>query len=173
MVLYDVFTKVICKADMKEEFVADSQLEALQQLAKNGNKRLDVVSRLLNKKTSIVRIACEALLAEQPQLIAPGGSAYTSRQKDAFLRDLEIFLKYVTEAVFIGDASLLDEILGDLRETYDDLGVPRSSVAVAVMKIKESAIAIASDPNGVTIGDCSDLMSEMAWYFDKIASEID
>jgi phycocyanin beta chain len=35
--------------------------------------------------------------------------------------------------------------------------------------MKEAALSIANDRNGVTLGDCSALMSEIASYFDRAA----
>jgi phycocyanin beta chain len=113
------------------------------------------------------------LFAEQPALIAPGGNAYTNRRMAACLRDMEIILRYVTYAIYSGDASILeDRCLNGLRETYLALGTPGASVAVGVGKMKDAAIAIANDPNGVTRGDCSALMSEVAAYFDKAAAAV-
>jgi phycocyanin beta chain len=38
--------------------------------------------------------------------------------------------------------------------------------------MKEAAIALANDPNGVTRGDCSSLMAELGSYFDRAASAV-
>jgi phycocyanin beta chain len=38
--------------------------------------------------------------------------------------------------------------------------------------MKEAAIAIANDRNGITQGDCSALMSEVASYFDRAAAAV-
>jgi phycocyanin beta chain len=86
---------------------------------------------------------------------------------------MEIILRYVTYAIFTGDASVLDDrCLNGLKETYLALGVPGASVATGVQKMKEAAIAIANDPNGVTRGDCSALMSEVSSYFDRAAAAV-
>jgi phycocyanin beta chain len=86
---------------------------------------------------------------------------------------MEIILRYVTYAVFTGDASILDDrCLNGLRETYLALGTPGSSVAVGVQKMKDAAIEIANDSNNITQGDCSSLMSEIAGYFDRAASSV-
>jgi phycocyanin beta chain len=117
--------------------------------------------------------AARALFAEQPQLIAPGGNAYTNRRMAACLRDMEIILRYITYATFTGDASVLnDRCLNGLRETYVALGVPGASVAAGVAKMKESALSIANDPAGITQGDCSSLVSEIASYFDAAAAAV-
>ena len=106
-------------------------------------------------------------------MIAPGGNAYTSRRMAACLRDMEIILRYTTYAIFSGDASVLnDRCLNGLRETYLALGTPGPSVAAGVEKMKDAAIAIANEPNGITSGDCSSLISEISSYFELAANAV-
>ncbi len=169
----DAFAKVVSQADARGEYLSQAQLDALSAIVKDGNKRADTVNRITSNSSAIVANAARALFAEQPQLIAPGGNAYTSRRNAACLRDMEIILRYVTYAVFAGDASVLnDRCLNGLRETYLALGTPGASVAVGVQKMKEAALAIAGDPNGITRGDCSALMAEVASYFDQAAAAV-
>ncbi|HEY9831964.1 MAG TPA: phycocyanin subunit beta [Stenomitos sp.] len=171
--MFDAFTKVVSQADARGEYLSNSQLDALLATVKDGSKRIDTVNRITGSASSIVANAARSLFAEQPQLIAPGGNAYTNRRMAACLRDMEIILRYVTYAIFAGDASVLDDrCLNGLRETYLALGVPGASVAAGVSKMKEAAIAIANDRNGITQGDCSALMSELASYFDRAAAAV-
>ena len=171
--MFDAFTRVISQADARGTYVGDAEINALSQLVADGNKRMDIVNRITGNSSTIVANAARALFAEQPALIAPGGNAYTSRRMAACLRDMEIILRYVTYAIFVGDASVLDDrCLNGLRETYVALGVPGSSIAEAVNKMKAAAVGIASDPEGITRGDCSNLMAELGSYFDKAASAV-
>jgi len=171
--MLDAFAKVVSQADAKGEFLSTEQLDALTNLVKDGNKRLDVVNRITGNASAIVADAARALFADQPQLIAPGGNAYTNRRAAACLRDMEIILRYVTYAAIAGDSSVLDDrCLNGLRETYQALGVPGGSVAVGVQKMKDAAIAVANDPNGITKGDCNQLISELASYFDRAAAAV-
>jgi len=171
--MLDAYSRVVAQADTRGEFVGDAQIDALSAMVKDGMKRTDVVNRITGNASAIVANAARSLFAEQPQLIAPGGNAYTNRRMAACLRDMEIILRYVTYAVFTGDASVLDDrCLNGLRETYLALGVPGASVATGVQKMKEAAIAIANDTNGITRGDCSQLMAEVAAYFDKAAAAV-
>jgi len=171
--MIDAFTKVVSQADTRGDYVSDAQIDALKAMVTDGTKRMDAVNRITSSSSTIVANAARALFAEQPQLIAPGGNAYTNRRMAACLRDMEIILRYVTYAAFAGDASVLDDrCLNGLRETYLALGVPGGSVAAGVNKMKEAALAIANDPNGVTKGDCSSLMSELSSYFDRAAAAV-
>ncbi|BAU62761.1 C-phycocyanin-2 beta chain [Stanieria sp. NIES-3757] len=171
--MLDAYTRVVSQADARGDYVSSSQLDALDKVVADGLKRIDAVNRITGSASAIVANAARALFAEQPQLIAPGGNAYTNRRMAACLRDMEIILRYVTYATFTGDASVLnDRCLNGLRETYVALGVPGGSVAAGVQKMKEAAIALANDPNGITQGDCSSLMSEIAGYFDQAAAAV-
>jgi phycocyanin beta chain len=171
--MFDAFTRVVSQADARGDFLTSGQLDALSNFVKDSSKRADAVNRITGSASAIVANAARALFAEQPQLISPGGNAYTSRRMAACLRDMEIVLRYVTYAIFAGDASVLeDRCLNGLRETYVALGVPGASVAAGVQKMKEAAIAIANDRNGITPGDCSALMAEIASYFDRAAASI-
>lgn len=171
--MFDAFSRVVSQADSRGEFLSTEQLDALTQMVQDGNKRLDTVNRMTSNSSSIVTNAARGLFAEQPQLVQPGGNAYTNRRMAACLRDMEIILRYVTYATIAGDASVLeDRCLNGLRETYQALGVPGASVAAGVQKMKEEAVRIANDPNGITQGDCSQLMSEVASYFDRAAAAV-
>lgn len=169
----DAFTKVIAQADTRGEYLSTAQLDALIGLVRDGNKRIDAVNRISSNASTIVANAARSLFEEQPQLIAPGGNAYTNRRAAACLRDLEIILRYVTYATFTGDSSILDDrCLNGLRETYQALGVPGSSVAAGVQKLKEASLALVNDPTGITPGDCSAIASELASYFDRAAAAV-
>jgi phycocyanin beta chain len=171
--MLDAFTKVVSQADTRGEYVSDSQIDALKSMVAEGAKRMDVVNRLTANSSTIVTNAARALFEEQPQLIAPGGNAYTHRRLAACMRDMEIILRYITYAVFTGDSSALDDrCLNGLRETYAALGVPGGSMATSVSKMKDAAIAIANDRNNIQQGDCSSLISELGGYFDRAAAAV-
>lgn len=168
--MLDAFAKLVAQADARGEFLSNTQLESLSTMITEGNKRLDIVNKMNSNSSAIVTNAARALFAEQPQLIQPGGNAYTSRRMAACLRDMEIILRYVSYSMIAGDSSVLDDrCLNGLRATYQALGTPGTSVAVAVQKMKEASIALASDLNGVPLGDCSALTAELSSYFDRAA----
>jgi phycocyanin beta chain len=169
----DAFTKVVSQADTRGEYLTDNQVDALLNFVREGNKRIDIVNRISSNASTIVTNAARSLFEEQPQLISPGGNAYTNRRAAACLRDLEIILRYVTYAIYTGDPSVLDDrALNGLRETYLALGTPGASVATGIQKLKDASIAIANDPNGITRGDCSALIAEVSTYFDRAASAV-
>ena len=171
--MLDAFAKVIAQADARGEFLSNKQIEALELIISDGSKRLDVVNRVTSNASTIVTSSARSLFSEQPQLIQPGGNAYTNRRMAACLRDMEIILRYITYSMAAGDSSVLDDrCLNGLRETYQALGTPGASVAVAVQKMKEASINVANDMNGITSGDCQSLIAELGVYFERAASAV-
>lgn len=71
--------------------------------------------------------------------------------------------------MFTGDPSILDErCLNGLRETYLAIGTPTSSVGQAIQIMKEIVILIANQSGE----DGSDIMSELAGYFDSASASV-
>lgn len=171
--MFDAFTRVVSQADARGEFLSTAQLDALNAMIGESQNRMEAVNQITSNASVIVANAARSLFAEQPQLISPGGNAYTSRRMAACLRDLEIILRYVTYAIYAGDASILEaRCLNGLRETYLALGTPNASVAVGILKMKDAAINILDHSNAMASGDCSSLMAEIATYFDHAASAV-
>ncbi len=171
--MLDAFSKVVSQADNRGSYLNQDELNALSAMVAESNKRLDTVNRLTSNANAIVTSAYRALVAEQPQVFGPGGACFHHRNHAACIRDMGFILRYVTYAVLAGDASVLDDrCLNGLRETYQALGTPGATVASGIQKMKDSAISIANDPNGITRGDCSALMSEVASYFDRAAAAV-
>lgn len=171
--MLDAFSRVVEQADRQGAYLNDSQLNALSAMVADSNKRLDVVNRLTSNASAITANAYRALVAEQPQVFGPGGACFHHRNQAACIRDLGFILRYVTYSMLAGDASVMDDrCLNGLRETYQALGTPGGTVASGIGKMKDAAIAIANNPNGITKGDCSSLMAELAGYFDRAAAAV-
>lgn len=171
--MLDAFSRVVDQADRKGAYLSNDELSALEAMVADSNKRLDVVNRLTANASAITANAYRTLVAEQPQVFGPGGPCFHHRNQAACIRDLGFILRYVTYAMATGDASVLDDrCLNGLRETYIALGTPGATVASGIQKIKEAAIAIANDRNGITQGDCSSLISELGTYFDRAAAAV-
>jgi phycobilisome core component len=86
------------------------------------------------------------LFDELPELIRPGGNAYTTRRYAACLRDMDYYLRYASYALVAGNMDVLNErVLQGLRETYNSLSVPIGPTVrgIQIMKdiVKEQAAA--------------------------------
>ncbi|HEY9603550.1 MAG TPA: phycocyanin subunit beta [Allocoleopsis sp.] len=171
--MLDAFSRVVDQADRKGSYLSEDEINGLSAVVAESNKRLDVVNRLTGNASSIVANAYRGLVAENSQVFNPGGACFHHRNQAACIRDLGFILRYVTYSVLAGDASVMDDrCLNGLRETYQALGTPGNVVASGIQKMKDAAIAIANDPNGISKGDCSNLMSELASYFDRAAAAV-
>jgi phycoerythrocyanin beta chain len=169
----DAFSKVVDQADRKGSYLSGDEINALSAVVADSNKRLDIVNRLTSNASSIVANSYRALVAERPQIFNAGGACFHNRNQAACIRDLGFILRYVTYSVLAGDASIMDDrCLNGLRETYQALGTPGDAVASGIQKMKDAAVAIANDPNGITKGDCNQLIAELASYFDRAASAV-
>lgn len=170
---FDAFAKVAAAAANQEIYLSNAQVDALIGLVRDSNKRMDAVNRITDHASKIVTDASQSLFAEQPQLVAPGGNVSTNRQATAYLKALETILRYVTYALFVGDASILEDWdLNELQDIYVAQGVPGTAIAAGIGKLKEASIRIVSDPANITPGDCSSLTSELSGYFDWVAAAV-
>jgi phycocyanin beta chain len=170
--MLDIFLRTVAVANSRGEFVSDDDLARLSKFSRESDKRLFIVGAIAGNTKAIIASSVRALFQEEPYLIDPGGSAYTNRQLAACLRDLEIIIRYVTYAFIAGDDDVLRErCLNGLRETYQALGVPGSSVANAIQKIRDNAISIISNSPEFD-EDYIELLSELTEYFNLAASEV-
>ncbi|MEM6403764.1 MAG: phycocyanin subunit beta, partial [Cyanobacteria bacterium P01_D01_bin.116] len=65
--MLDAFAKVVSQADSRGEFLSSEQLDALSNMIKDKNSRLDTVNRITSNASQIVTDAARALFEEQPQ----------------------------------------------------------------------------------------------------------
>lgn len=171
--MLDAFSRVVDQADKQGSYLSEDEINALSAMVGDSNKRLDVVNRLTSNASAIVANAYRGIVAENPQVFNPGGACFHHRNQAACIRDMGFILRYVTYSVLAGDSSVMDDrCLNGLRETYQALGTPGNVVASGIQKMKDAAVALANDPNGITRGDCSQLMSELASYFDRAAAAV-
>ena len=141
--------------------------------------RLNVVDRISSNAEHIVAASARKLLEVYPHLTSPGGSLHSQRCLAACLRDLEIILRYITYALFIGDASVLeDRCLNGLREIYQALDIPADSAVFGFRIMEEFAMETAAsseDLNNSEIdsdGLYEQLRSEIASCFDLVENAL-
>jgi phycobilisome core component len=113
--------------------------------------RVQAAAVINSNAAAIVKQAASQLFADLPELIRPGGNAYTTRRYAACLRDMDYYLRYASYALVAGDMDVLDErVLEGLRETYNSLGVPIAPTVrgIQIMKdiVREQAAASGVQP---------------------------
>ncbi|MGF1478432.1 MAG: allophycocyanin subunit beta [Cyanophyceae cyanobacterium] len=140
----DAVTKLIRDYDVSGRYLDRNALDSLQAYFESGTGRVATAAVINGNSAPIVKRAGSQLFEELPELIRPGGNAYTTRRYSACLRDMDYYLRYASYALVAGDMNVLDErVLQGLRETYNSLGVPIAPTVrgIQIMKgiVKEMA----------------------------------
>ena len=134
----DAVTKLIGNYDVSGRYLDRNAMDSLKSYFETGMARVTAVNLINANSASIVKQAGSKLFEELPELIRPGGNAYTTRRYSACLRDMDYYLRYASYALVAGDMDVLDErVLQGLRETYNSLGVPIAPTVRGIQIMKE------------------------------------
>jgi len=121
----DAVTSLIKNYDVAGRYFDRNAIDSPKSYFESGTARVQAAGAINANAAAIVKQAGSQLFDEQPELIRPGGNAYTTRRYAACLRDMDYYLRYATYAIVAGSMDVLDErVLQGLRETYNSLGVP-------------------------------------------------
>jgi phycobilisome core component len=137
----DAVTSLINNYDVTGRYFDQNAMDSLKSYFSSGSARVQAASVINSDAASIVRLAGSRLFENVPELIRPGGNAYTTRRYAACLRDMDYYLRYATYALVAGSMDVLDErVLQGLRETYNSLGVPIGPTVQGIQIMKEIVI---------------------------------
>jgi phycobilisome core component len=121
----DAITGLIGRYDQLGRYLDRDAIDSISTYLSQSALRLAAVELINREAAVIVREASQRLWMEDPELILPGGNAYTTRRLSACLRDMDYFLRYASYALIAGDPTILNErVLNGLDDTYKSLGVP-------------------------------------------------
>lgn len=136
----DAVTSLIRNYDITGRYLDRNAVDSLKSYFDTGLARVQAATVINANAAAIVKQAGLQLFDEQPELIRPGGNAYTTRRYAACLRDMDYYLRYATYAIVAGDTDVLDErVLEGLRETYNSLGVPPGPTVRGIQILKALA----------------------------------
>lgn len=134
----DAVTNLIRNYDGTGRYLDRNAIDSLKFYFETGTARVMAASTINANAASIVKQAGSQLFEELPELIRPGGNAYTTRRYAACLRDMDYYLRYASYALVAGDTNVLDErVLQGLRETYNSLGVPIGPTVRGIQLMKD------------------------------------
>jgi phycobilisome core component len=144
----DAITGLIGRYDQLGRYLDRDAVDRVNGYYAEAAERLAVVELINREAAEIVREAAQRLWLEDPELILPGGNAYTTRRLSACLRDMDYFLRYASYALVADDVTMLNErVLNGLDDTYKSLGVPTGptvrSIALLGQVVCEMATAAA------------------------------
>ncbi len=136
--MQDKLTSVINNCDLAGRFLDRDTIAPLKDFLETGALRVQTASMISSNAAEIVKKAAAQLFEEQPELLKPGGNAYTTRRHAMYLRDMGYFLRYCSYALVSGDTSVLDErLLAGLKDTFNSLGIPLGPTARSIQLMKD------------------------------------
>lgn len=134
----DAVTSLIKNYDLAGRYFDRNAIDSLKSYFDSGTARVQAAAAINSNAAVLVKQAGLKLFEELPELIRPGGNAYTTRRYAACLRDMDYYLRYATYALVAGNTNVLDErVLQGLRETYNSLGVPIGPTVRGVQILKD------------------------------------
>ncbi len=134
----DAVTSLIKNYDITGRYLDRDAIDQLKAYFQTGTARVQAATVINSNAAVIVKQAGSQLFDQIPELIRPGGNAYTTRRYAACLRDMDYYLRYATYALVAGDTDVLDErVLQGLRETYNSLSVPIGPTVVGIGIMKD------------------------------------
>nr|7UQA_A Chain A, small Ultra-Red Fluorescent Protein (smURFP) [synthetic construct]7UQA_B Chain B, small Ultra-Red Fluorescent Protein (smURFP) [synthetic construct]7UQA_C Chain C, small Ultra-Red Fluorescent Protein (smURFP) [synthetic construct]7UQA_D Chain D, small Ultra-Red Fluorescent Protein (smURFP) [synthetic construct]7UQA_E Chain E, small Ultra-Red Fluorescent Protein (smURFP) [synthetic construct]7UQA_F Chain F, small Ultra-Red Fluorescent Protein (smURFP) [synthetic construct] len=126
---------------------------------KTSEQRVNIATLLTENKKKIVDKASQDLWRRHPDLIAPGGIAFSQRDRALCLRDYGWFLHLITFCLLAGDKGPIESIgLISIREMYNSLGVPVPAMMESIRCLKEASLSLLDEEDA----------NETAPYFDYI-----
>lgn len=152
----DAVTSLIKTYDNTGRYLDRDAMDRLKSYFNTGMARVQAAAIINSNAAAIVKEAGLRLFDEQPELIRPGGYAYTTRRYAACLRDMDYYLRYASYALVAGDTDVLDErVLEGLRETYNSLGVPIGPTVYGIQILKD-IVRARVEAAGVSAGNVVD-----------------
>ena len=113
----DAITGLIGRYDQLGRYFDRNAVDSIEAYLSESALRIKAVELINSEATEIVREASQRLFAGDPELLLPGGNAYTTRRLAACLRDMDYFLRYASYALVAGDSTILNErVLNGLAE---------------------------------------------------------
>ena len=166
----DAVTSLIKNYDRTGRYLDRNAIDSLKLYFESGAARVAVATLISGNAASIVRKAGLALFEEVPELIRPGGNAYTTRRYSACLRDMDYYLRYASYALVAADNNLLDErVLQGLRETYNSLGVPIGPTVVGIQIMKDMVKQMAQEVGVENVSFIDQPFDHLAREFSEVS----
>ena len=165
----DAVTNLIKNYDISGRYLDRDAMDSLKDYFTSGTARVAVATMISGNAATIVKNAGLQLFEDVPELIRPGGNAYTTRRYSVCLRDMDYYLRYASYALVAGNMDVLDErVLQGLRETYNSLGVPIAPTVVGIQIMKDMLKEMAAEKG---VEDTS-FIDEPFEYMNRQLSEV-
>ena len=99
----DAISGLIGRYDQQGRYFDRMAIDRIESFLGESELRIRAVELINRDAAEIVREASQTLFLDEPELLLPGGNAYTTRRLAACLRDMDYFLRYASYALVAGD----------------------------------------------------------------------
>ena len=141
----DAISGLIGRYDQLGRYFDREAVDRIANYFGEAELRLAAVELINREAAGIVREASQRLWRADPELLLPGGNAYTTRRWAACLRDMDYFLRYASYALVADDSTILNErVLNGLDDTYKSLGVPTGPTARGILLMADVVLEMLS-----------------------------
>jgi phycobilisome core component len=162
----DAITGLIGRYDQLGRYLDREAIDRVQAYLSESEVRLAAVELINREAAAIVREASQRLWLADPELILPGGNAYTTRRLSACLRDMDYFLRYASYALVAADPTILNErVLNGLDDTYKSLGVPTGPTVRSIALLGDVVVELLAEQG---VADPAQLAAVVRAPFDHL-----
>ena len=134
----DTVTGLISTYDITGRYLDRDAIDSLTTYFNSGTDRVKAAAYISANASSLVKTTGSELFERVPEVIRPGGNAYTTRRYAACLRDLDYYLRYSSFALVAGNCDVLSEwVLNGLRDTFYSLEVPVGPTVIGIQLMKD------------------------------------
>ena len=125
---------LIAKADTSKRFLSAEELKTICNCCKTSE---DAIELLIAESNQVIDKARRQLLAQQPQLILPGGKLHPEPRAEACWRDCQQFLRVIIYGVAC-DCTEVTNAAGmtALRQLYKEMEVPVPAMMYVLAQIR-------------------------------------
>jgi phycocyanin beta chain len=122
-------------------YLSASEMDSIEKFFQNGSDRLAVAKLLQSQSTELVSTSLRALLEDKPNLVGIGGPFNDQTKLAEYIRELDIFLRFISYSTIAGDTGpLVNDWLHDIRSRYARMGLSIGLIASAVRLLQRQTL---------------------------------
>jgi hypothetical protein len=122
-------------------YLSGNQLNEVERFFQFGSDRLKAARFFANNSSTLVADSLRKFVDQQPALVGLGGILNDQAKLAACIRDLDLFLRFISYCVVAGDSTILkDNLLNGMREVYTSLGVSLSLMITAIRLLRDETL---------------------------------
>jgi phycocyanin beta chain len=133
--------EILAQSTSADRYLSASEMESIKKFFQNGSDRLTVAKLLQSHSTELVSTSLRALLEDKPNLVGIGGPFNDQTKLAGYIRELDIFLRFISYSTIAGDTGpLVKDWLHDIRARYTHMGLSIGLIASAVRLLQSQTL---------------------------------